>query len=80
MKTLKMSSVSLVLLVAVSLSSAFADQPHMQAALAQLRTARAELQKATADKAGHRQRAITLVDQTIAEVEQGEAAARPARR
>lgn len=76
MKT-KIFSVSLVLLLAASFTSAFADQPHMQTALAQLRSARAELQKATADKAGHRKNAMALVDKAIAEVEIGEAAARP---
>ncbi len=46
-------------------------QPHMQAALASLRTAKDQLQKATHDKGGHRVKAIALIDQAIAEVERG---------
>ncbi len=75
----KIVSVALVLLMGLSFSSAFADQPHMQAALAQLRSARAELEKAATDKEGHRKNAIALVDKAIAEVEIGAGAARPAR-
>jgi hypothetical protein len=69
------ASVALLLLAAMSLT-AFAEQPHMDAALGHLRAARAALIKATANKAGHRQRAMELIDQAIAEVEQGKAAAR----
>jgi len=46
-------------------------QPHMQAALAHLQGAKAELQDATTDKGGHRVRAIALVNQAIGEVEAG---------
>ena len=53
-----------------------AGQPNMQAALGGLRSARASLQKAVPDKAGHRNKAIGLVDQAIAEVQAGMAAAR----
>ena len=76
MKT-KLLSVSLVLLVALSFSSAYADQPHMEAALVQLRAARAELEKAATDKAGHRKAAIALVDKAIVETQRGVEAARP---
>ena len=79
MKT-KILSTSLALLVAVSFSSAFADQPHMKAALEHLRAARTELDKAAADKAGHRQNAIALVDKAIAETARGQEAARPDQR
>jgi hypothetical protein len=48
-----------------------AAQPKMQAALANLRQARANLQAATADKGGHRERAIELVNQAIDQVEEG---------
>jgi hypothetical protein len=48
-----------------------AAQPQMQAALTNLRQARANLNRATADKGGHRERAIALVDQAIGEVERG---------
>ena len=46
-------------------------QPHMQAALDHLQAAKAELQSATADKGGHRVRAIELVNRAIGEVEAG---------
>lgn len=46
-------------------------QPHMQAALDELRSARSELDVATADKGGHRGKAIALVDEAIAEVQAG---------
>jgi hypothetical protein len=47
----------------------------MEAALGDLRAARASLQKAVPDKAGHRNKAIGLVDQAIAEVQAGMVAA-----
>lgn len=46
-------------------------QPHMKEALETLRTARAQLDKATADKGGHRAKAIVLTDQAIDEVKAG---------
>jgi len=46
-------------------------QPHMAVALDELRAARAELQTATADKGGHRVRAIELVDDAIEQVRRG---------
>lgn len=53
---------------------AIAGQPHMGRALEDLRSARAELQAAAANKAGHRERALGLVDQAIGEVQAGIAA------
>lgn len=50
---------------------ATADQPHMHAALEHLRQARASLDKATPDKGGHREAAIKLVNDAIAQVEAG---------
>ena len=50
---------------------AAADQPHMQAALNALRTARSELDIAEADKGGHRVKALNLVKDAISEVEKG---------
>jgi hypothetical protein len=51
---------------------AFAErQPHMEDAISHLRAAVASLEKATADKGGHRVRAIELTNQAIAEVEKG---------
>lgn len=76
---IKILSVSLVLLLAVWLNSAFANQPRMEAALGHLRAARAELEKAETDKAGHRRDAIALLDKAIVETQRGIDAARPPR-
>jgi hypothetical protein len=46
-------------------------QPHMQAALDHLRAARNELSSATSDKGGHRERAMSIVDQAVDEVQRG---------
>jgi hypothetical protein len=48
-----------------------ADQPHMQAALDALRLAKRELEQATADKGGHRAKAIEQVNMAINQVEKG---------
>lgn len=55
---------------------AMAYQPHMQNALERLRSARAELSAAAADKGGHRIRAIDYVDRAIEETRAGIAYAR----
>lgn len=47
------------------------SQPHMTAAVDELRSARSELEAAAASKGGHRERAIALVDEAIAEVQAG---------
>jgi hypothetical protein len=52
-----------------------AKQPNMQAALASLTSARTQLQKAAANKGGHRVKAIELINQAIVEVQAGIAAA-----
>ncbi len=49
----------------------YGRQPHMQAALDHLRDARGELQEASADKGGHRVKAIELINQAIDEVQAG---------
>ena len=70
-------AVLFALLVIVTLIGGFivgcatGGQPHMNAALDELRAARSELQVSTADKGGHRERAIGLCDQAIGEVEAG---------
>jgi hypothetical protein len=46
-------------------------QPHMEAALEQLRGAKAHLKKATADKGGHRLNALAHVDKAIEETKAG---------
>ena len=50
------------------------DQPHMQAAIDHLNSAKENLIKANPDKGGHRANAIKLVDEAIAEVGLGMAA------
>jgi hypothetical protein len=47
------------------------DQPHMQAALDALNSAKDNLDKAEADKGGHRASAIQLVNDAISEVRRG---------
>jgi len=49
------------------------EEPHMSAALGHLEQAKAELEKATPNKGGHREKAMQLVDQAIQQVKQGEA-------
>jgi len=46
-------------------------QPHMEAALASLQSAQASLQRASADKGGHRVRAMNFVNSAINEVRAG---------
>lgn len=48
-----------------------ADQPHMEKAIDHLQSARRELNDATPDKGGHRERALKLVDDAIAETRKG---------
>ncbi len=50
---------------------AYADQPYMRAARADLQQARAQLQAALANKGGHRVKAIEHVNNAIAYVNQG---------
>ena len=76
MKTRRSVPIIVLLLAAFTLSTSFADQPRMKEALEHLRAARASLQAAEKNKAGHRERAIKLVDEAIAEVEAGMQAAR----
>jgi len=45
----------------------------MSAALGHLQQAKNELEKATATKGGHRENAMRLVNEAMAEVQQGEA-------
>ncbi|MFY9621351.1 MAG: hypothetical protein WAM70_11685 [Pyrinomonadaceae bacterium] len=59
------------LLCAVTIAPAVPDQPFMQAARADLQTAKRELQRASANKGGHRAKAISLTNQAIAQVNQG---------
>jgi hypothetical protein len=70
-------SIFSVLLLLVVLATGFvagyanAAQPHMNSALTQLRSAKHELEVATPDKGGHREKAIRFVNDAITEVEAG---------
>jgi hypothetical protein len=70
MKT-RISLAVLALLVFAAAGIAGGDQPFMRAARADLMTAKSELQKAIPDKGGHRVKAISLVNQAIAQVNAG---------
>ncbi len=74
---MKFHRLVIALLVITAIASGFvagrasADQPRMQAALDFLRSARTELEKAEHDKGGHRENALRLTRDAIAEVERG---------
>ena len=74
---MNISRKSIVVALGVTLASgvfvgqALAYQEHMHAALDALRTARSELEQAEANKGGHREAAIRLVDQAIDETRAG---------
>lgn len=55
----------------VGIGYAIGAQPHMEATLGILQSARTELAKATPNKGGHRERALGLIDQAIGEVRSG---------
>lgn len=59
------------LVCAVTIAAAVPDQQFLQAARADLQTAKRELQRATANKGGHRAKAISLTNQAIAQVNAG---------
>ena len=65
-----------LLVVTFAAGYALAAQPHMEAALHALETARDELKAAEADKGGHRAKAIDLVESAIAQTREGIAAGR----
>jgi len=58
-------------LTAETLFAGAPDQPHMQAALNALQNARDSLNRADADKGGHRVKALGLVNDAISEVQKG---------
>lgn len=72
-----MRRLAIALVLTLLVSTAFvagrasAAQPEMQAALTNLREARANLDRATNDKGGHRAKAVRLVNDAIGEVEAG---------
>lgn len=60
-----------VMAIGQFMPEAGAEQPHMKAALELLEKAQNQLEKATADKGGHRQKAMDHVKAAMAEVKQG---------
>jgi hypothetical protein len=74
---MKLHRFVIALFVVIAIASGFvagrasADQPRMQAALEHLRLAKGELEKADRDKGGHRENALRLTNEAIAEVEKG---------
>jgi hypothetical protein len=60
-----------VIASSVGIGYAIGAQPHMEATLGILQSARVELAKATPNKGGHRERALGLIDQAINEVRAG---------
>jgi len=59
------------LVIGAAIPLAYGAQPHMDSALGYLQSARGELEKATPNKGGHRERAIQLVDQALVQVREG---------
>ncbi|HTQ13908.1 MAG TPA: hypothetical protein VMH86_08525 [Rhizomicrobium sp.] len=59
----------------VFIGQALANQPHMEAALADLQSARSELIQSSHNKGGHRVEALRLTNAAIAEVQAGMAEA-----
>lgn len=47
-------------------------EPHMSAAYGHLEQAKSELERATPNKGGHRERAMQAVDQAMQEIQEGE--------
>jgi hypothetical protein len=72
---LVIAALATTLTAGVFMGEALAAQPHMQAALDDLRAARAELLEASHNKAGHRAEALRLTNAAISETEAGIAAA-----
>lgn len=62
---------AVTLLFSMALPAFAEEQPHMQAALQALQNAEQELQKATHDKGGHREKALQEVHEAIAQVKAG---------
>jgi hypothetical protein len=72
-KSMRLAVIGTAVAMTASFAAGFAlaAQPHMQGALQALRNSKAELEAALPDKAGHRVKAIGLVDEAIAEVQAG---------
>jgi hypothetical protein len=59
------------LAASMGIGYAIGAQPHMEAGVGLLQNARAEIAAATPNKGGHREKALGLIDQAIAEVRAG---------
>ena len=59
------------LAASMGIGYAIGAQPHMEASIGLLQSARAELAAATPNKGGHREKALGLIDSAIAEVRAG---------
>jgi len=68
---LSVAALAATLSAGVYIGVAYAAQPHMEAALEALRTARGELMEAEHNKAGHRAEALRLTNEAIHETEEG---------
>jgi len=68
-----MAGLSLYSVVHAQNASMARQEPHMSAALGHLEQAKAELEKATPNKGGHREKALQLVSQAMEQVKEGEA-------
>jgi hypothetical protein len=64
-------SLGTAIAASVGIGYAIGAQPHMTESLALLHSARSELQAATPNKGGHRERGLALIDQAISEVRAG---------
>ena len=60
-----------IVALAFAAGVAVGAQPHMEAALQALETAKMELQQAEHNKAGHREKALKAVDNAIYQVREG---------
>ena len=70
-RMLQLAALGGALAMGVAIGHAAADQPHMQAALDALKTARGELNAAKDNKGGHRVAALQAVDDAIRETKAG---------
>jgi hypothetical protein len=63
--------IGIAIVSSLGIGYALGAQPHMDAALALLQNARAELAAAEPNKGGHRERGLALIDQAIGQVREG---------
>jgi hypothetical protein len=63
--------IALTIATSMGVGYALAQQPHMDATLRLLQDAHHELELATPNKGGHRERALGLIDQAIGQVREG---------